>query len=72
MQTKYTYSELYFPTPVAFITYCNWLQQIEEFIYRETGLKLLDLSDQLYRDMYDEGYRVEEVVSLIMEDLPIF
>ena len=69
MQSKYTYGELYFKTPVDFIKYCDWLQSIEAFLYEQTGLRLLDVADQMYRDMYDEGYRIEEVVSLLMEEL---
>lgn len=72
MQSKYQYSDLSFTTPVDFIKYCNWLQSIESFVYEQTGLRLLDLSDQLYRDMYDEGYRVEEMVSLVLEDVQSF
>ena len=71
LQDKYTYADLDFKTPVDFIHYCNWLQSIEEFVYHQTGLKLLYITDQLYRDSYEEGMTVNEMVSILLAEIDI-
>jgi len=69
IQKKYTYTDLHFHTPTEFIAYCKWLHSIEEFVYHQTGLKLLDLPDQTYRNSYEEGISVNEMISTILSEV---
>lgn len=51
------------------IEFIKWINNIEKQINKKIGLKLLDLPDEPYMDMYEDLIIPEEVVDHILGDL---
>ncbi len=48
--------------------FIRFMNKIEKKIRDEYGVGLLDLPDENYRIMYDEGYTVEEIVNIVINN----
>jgi len=51
--------------------FIKWINNIEKQINEKIGLKLLDLPDEPYMDMYEDLIIPEEVVDHILRDLSL-
>jgi hypothetical protein len=52
--------------------FSKFMDQVEELVYNETGVGLLDLPDQPYRVMYDDGYTVLAVKEVLIDEFNSF
>ena len=53
------------PVDYAFI---NWINQIENYIVKNYGLKLLDLPDEAYMENYENGYSPQDMIALMQNE----
>lgn len=49
-----------------FESFCDWLDDVEYIVRGQTGVKMVDMYDQEYREMYDDGWDVEEVARRVL------
>ena len=52
--------------------FVKWIDKIEDEVESRTGMKLLDLPDQPYRIMYEEGKKPNKVIKCIVDDFTMF
>lgn len=50
------------------IKFMHWMSKIEHQIVRTLGVTLLDLPDEAYMMMFEDGYTVDDVVEVIITD----
>lgn len=49
--------------------YQMWMTRLDEAIIGRLGLSVHDLPDQPFRDLFDDGYEIEEAAEEIVQDV---
>ena len=46
--------------------FIKWIDRVEKLVYNKFGFGLLDLPDQSYMILFEEGYSVQQMVSQVL------
>jgi hypothetical protein len=50
------------------VKFMKWMNDIEDLVFNSLGLYLLDISDQNYMVMFEEGYTSKDVADYIIKE----
>lgn len=54
------------------MSFDEWMNQVDEVLFKEIGMSHMDIPDQTYRDYFDDGMSPEDAVETIMEEDEMF
>jgi len=49
--------------------FINWINEVETIFFKEIGIYLLDVQDELYMDHYDEGYTPKQMAKIVIKHM---
>jgi hypothetical protein len=68
LRTRTDYDNMCSEEQEEFEAFCDWLDNVEDKVRKQTGIKMVEMQDHEYRIMYEEGYMEEDVAEMVTEN----